>query len=233
VFTTKTNNMKRLFYAVLCTVAGMMTACSDDQQNPDSRVKDKLGLVMLEAGSNSRVLLLESGEVANPVSGIEDFHERSIGSKLLLDYKLISTDDGISNIAVTRVENAEDSTFIIDPDSSEFEPGTIFSNSFSGSFYTTNHDSTEVFSGEATFSFGTETQGTTTFECTVHPDNDQAISGSGLVTIGNGVLIFSSQENILVPSGEYFYSLYNDWLYFWRVDEGTGDFKSYALRLDD
>jgi hypothetical protein len=218
--------MRRVIYLLLFAAVGLMTACSDDGANSPDK---ELAMVMLKSEGNARVLLLEDGTLANPVSGIDNFDLLRLGKKLLLSYKVVSTEDGVANIRVTEFEAADDSTFIVEP--ADAEP--IFSSSFTGSFYIANADSTEIHYGDASFSFGSEAGAETSVDYSMEPSGEESFTGETTFTLDNGrIIFFDESDNILVPQKGYDYSVWEDMLYIWTVrDDGT--FISYALHRVD
>jgi hypothetical protein len=217
--------MKNMIYALSCALVILVVACSNDETATPVK-SDELGLVMPSGSTTSKVILMENGVTANPISGISNFDEIDLGSKLLLSYSIRNTQNGITNIDVLNFEDASDSTFVINDDDLP-EPAQITSTAFSGTFYFSNADSTSNQTGEVSLSFATDN-----YSYSIDPEDGSTIAGTGDFQIVDETIVFSdaSVQSDLNLEGEYNYSLLSDYLYLWKVTDGN--FFSYALKKD-
>jgi hypothetical protein len=223
--------MKKLIYLLLCVAIVYVTACSDNDPQSAAVKKNELGLIVPQINASGNIILLEDGTLTRPVSGIDDFDTRTVGSKLLFDYRTLGVENGITNIAITNFAEANDSTFI--PESNPTSIGdVVYGSTFSGQYYIANEDSTELHVGQVSFSFGSQEAGTYTYTFT--PAEGEPFSGAGEVDITGGHLIFSNNDNedLVVPAGEYIPSAGGGSLYLWPV-AFSGLYRTYALTVNE
>lgn len=224
--------MKNLSYLLVCAVVMFVVACSDDDTNNKPTIKEnELSMIVPRTNGSGNALLFKDGTLANPKSGIDAFESRSAGSKLLLSYKTLGKENGLLNIAVTAYAKADDSTFTVDPTQTLDE--ALYSKSFTGTYYTSDRDSTDVSTGSLTLSF--EAKGTTTsvYHYNFTPEEGSAIVGSGKFTLDDQTITFEDNEDsdFVVPTGSFTLWFNDGMLYLWKVGE-NGEFFSYALKQD-
>lgn len=225
--------MRKMSYLLLCAALGFVTGCSDnDQQQPVK--KNELGLIVPQINASANSLLLKDGTVANPISGIPDFNSRSAGGKLLLSYRTVSVENGITNIAVTHFAEANDSTFTVELDETEV-PVSLYGETFSGTYFITNEDSTTTYMGEVSFVFGAAQSGASSYTYTFTPATGASVSGTGEFIWDGEIIEFlnNEDEDFIVPFGSFTYSAHvqNTVMYIWKVTE-TNAFFSYALEIN-
>ncbi|HMV10276.1 MAG TPA: hypothetical protein PKL56_00520 [Cyclobacteriaceae bacterium] len=224
--------MKNLSYLLVCAVVMFVAACSDDDSNNNPTIKEnELSMIVPRTNGSGNALLFKDGTLANPKSGIDAFESRSAGSKLLLSYKTLGKENGMLNIAVTSYAKADDSTFTVDPTPAMEEE--VYAKSFSGTYYTYDHDSTDVSAGSLTLSFEAKGVTASVYHYAFTPEEGSAISGSGKFTANNQTITFEDNEDsdFVVPTGNFSLWFNDGMLYLWKVGE-NGEFFSYALKQD-
>jgi hypothetical protein len=223
--------MKKLIYLLLCVAIVSVTACSDNDPQSAAVKKNELGLIVPQINASENAILLEDGTLTRPVSGIDNFDDRAVGSKLLFDYQIVGVENGITNIAILNFSEANDSTFTPEPDTVSIDK-VVYGSTFSGQYYMANEDSTELHIGHVSFSFGSEEAGTYTYTFT--PNEGEPFSGAGDLHITEGLLIFSNNddENVVVPVGEYLPHARSGSLYLWPV-ESSGLYRTYVLTVQE
>jgi hypothetical protein len=229
--------MRKMSYLLLCAAIGFITGCSDnDSQQPVK--KNELGLIVPQFNAAANALLLTDGTLANPVSGIPNFNSRAAGGKLLIDYRKLSVENGITNIAVTHFAEANDSTFTVEPDTTATTtPTSLYATTFSGTYFVIDEDSVTTFRGEVSFTFGAEQSGPSTYTYTFIPDSGSPISGAGeFIWYGETIEFLNNEDEApIVPLGEFqvYLNASHPLVYLWHWDNAEKrSFLSFALTKD-
>jgi len=212
--------MKNLSIVFVTMVVILLVSCSDNKQNIVPTSQNSLGLIVPSAdNTETKLILLNDGRTANPVSGIPNFSMMHTGSKLALSFITGSTHNGVVDINVTKCTNAQDSVFV--PKTPRRDTSSL-SGLFKGTFIKRAGSDSASYFAQILF------EGTNFKARFTYADGSISPSVEGKFVVSDSTIDFLGWhffggENHLSLN----YSLHQNSLYLWTTK--NGEFISFAL----
>jgi hypothetical protein len=212
--------MKNLSIVFVAMVAIFFVSCSSDKQNISPASQSSLGLIVPSAESAAtKLILLNDGRTANPVSGIPNFSSMRAGSKLALSFIEGSTHKGILDINVTKCATAKDSVFV--PKTPHSDSSSL-SGLFKGTFIKRTSTDSATYFAQILF------EGTNFKAELIRTDGSISTIEKGKFAVSDSTIdflgwhFFGNEDHLLLH-----YSLHQNSLYLWTTK--NGEFISFAL----
>jgi hypothetical protein len=212
--------MKNLSIVFVAMVAILLMSCSDNKQNIVPASQSSLGLIVPSAdNTTTKLILLDDGRTANPVSGIPSFSTMRTGSKLSLSFITGSSHNGVVDINVTKCANARDSLFV--PKRPHSDTSTL-KGLFKGTFTKRAGSDSASYFAQILFE-GTNFKASFTYaDGSISPTVEGKFNVSDSTIDFLGWHFFGNENHLLLN-----YSLHQNSLYLWTTK--NGEFISFAL----